>query len=155
LFLVTEGLVNQKLADIFPLISLKLDDVSALRVVHNTSVATEVLLDFLQNGLEIKFFVQTLDSRDTLTTIALLHTDVDVATCLATLGVGDIIRKRISDLEVDKIGHTTEKEYLLKERNAKYIMWSETIGPSKFHLWRFLAAGFHSNSKYKIKLNAQ
>lgn len=77
----------------------------------------------LQNQFQIQFFIQALNSCYTLASVALLHSYVNVASSFAscgndgadmssmpdkpTLSITKVIRKRISYLKVDKIGHTT------------------------------------------------
>jgi hypothetical protein len=82
-------LVGEELLDIFALITLKLDHLSHFAIDHDGAIAscsresvptsarkksmprTELLLDHLQDLLLVEFLWQTLDSRQSLTTIAL------------------------------------------------------------------------------------
>jgi len=64
-------LVDQEFLHIFPLITLQLDHLAHLGVVDNGAIASEFLLDDLENLLLIKFLGKTLDCRQSLTTIAL------------------------------------------------------------------------------------
>jgi len=71
-------LVGEELLDIFALITLKLDHLSHLSIDDDGAIASELLLDDLEDLLLIKFLGETLDSRQSLTTIALLNTNVYV-----------------------------------------------------------------------------
>jgi len=69
---------DQELLNIFTLITLKLDHLAHLTIRNNRAIASEFLLDDLEDLLLIKLLGETLDSCQCLTTIALLNTDVDV-----------------------------------------------------------------------------
>jgi len=71
-------LVGEKLLNILTLISLKLNHLSHLSIDDNSAIASELLLDNLEDLLLIEFLGQTLNSRQRLTTIALLNTNVDI-----------------------------------------------------------------------------
>jgi len=74
--LQTLFLVCEELLDILALISLKLDHLSHLRIDNNGAIASELLLNDLEDFLLIEFLGETLDSSQRLTTIALLNTNV-------------------------------------------------------------------------------
>jgi len=76
--LETLFLVGEKLLNILALISLELDHLSHLSVDDDGAIASEFLLDDLEDLLLVEFLGQTLNSRQSLTTIALLNTDVYV-----------------------------------------------------------------------------
>jgi len=78
-------LVGEELLDIFALITLKLDHLSHLSIDDDGAIASELLLDDLEDLLLIKFLRETLDSRQSLTTIALLNTNVYVILRLLSL----------------------------------------------------------------------
>jgi len=69
---------DQELLNIFALITLKLDHLTHLTVCNNRAIASEFLLNDLENLLLVKLLGETLDSCQCLTTIALLDTNVDV-----------------------------------------------------------------------------
>jgi len=71
-------LVGEELLNILALISLKLNHLSHLSINDDGAIASELLLDDLEDLLLIEFFGETLDSSQSLTTIALLNTDVYV-----------------------------------------------------------------------------
>jgi hypothetical protein len=72
------ALVLQELVHILALIPLKLDHVAEFVVFDDGSIASELLLDDLEDLLRIEFLGKALDSGQGLTTIALLDTDVYV-----------------------------------------------------------------------------
>jgi len=76
--LETLFLVGEKLLYIFALITLKLDHLSHLTINDNGAIASELLLDDLEDLFLIEFLWKTLDSGQSLTTIALLDTNVYV-----------------------------------------------------------------------------
>jgi len=69
---------DQKLLNIFALITLKLNHLTHLTVRDDCAIASELLLDDLEDLLLVKLLWETLDRSQSLTTIALLDTDVDV-----------------------------------------------------------------------------
>jgi len=71
-------LVGEKLLDILALISLELDYLPHLSVDDDGAIASKFFLDDLEDLFLIKFFGETLNSRQSLTTIALLNTNVYV-----------------------------------------------------------------------------
>ena len=82
---------DQKLLNIFSLISLKLDDFSHLTIGYDGTIAGELLLDHLEDLLLIEFLGQTLDCSQSLATIALLNSDMDVILTLLFLGSSLIV----------------------------------------------------------------
>jgi len=71
-------LVSEELLYILALIALKLDHLSHLAVNNNGAIASELLLDDLEDLLLVEFLGETLDSRQSLATIALLNANVYV-----------------------------------------------------------------------------
>jgi len=67
-------LVNQEFLDIFALISLELNHLAHLRVVDDGAIASELLLDNLENFLLVKFLWKTLDCSQGFPTIAFCYT---------------------------------------------------------------------------------
>lgn len=71
-------LVGEEFLDIFTLITLELDHLAHLAVDNDGAIASKLLLDDLEDLLLIKFLGKALNSRQSLTTIALLNTNVYV-----------------------------------------------------------------------------
>jgi len=71
-------LVSEELLYILALIALKLDHLSHLAVNNNSAITSELLLDDLEDLLLVEFLGETLDSRQSLATIALLNANVYV-----------------------------------------------------------------------------
>jgi len=89
--LQTLFLVGKKLLDILALIALELDHLAHLRVVDDGAIASELLLDDLEDLLLVELLRQALDRRQGLTTIALLNPYMDVILrllCFAGVLVG-------------------------------------------------------------------
>jgi hypothetical protein len=82
-------LVGQKFLNSLALVTLELDDLAHLRVGHDGAIASELLLNDLQNLLAVKFGGNTLHCSQGLTSIALLDTDVDVF--LSLLGFSGVL----------------------------------------------------------------
>lgn len=78
-------LVGQEFLDILTLISLQLNHLTHLGVGNNGAIAGELLLDDLQNLLLVKLLWKTLNSGQSLTTIALLNPNMDVILRLFSL----------------------------------------------------------------------
>jgi len=76
---------HQELLDILALVSLQLNHLAHLTVVDNGAIASELLLDDLEDLLLIEFLRQTLNSCQSLTTIALLNPYMDVILRLLSL----------------------------------------------------------------------
>lgn len=62
---------DQELLNIFALISLQLNHLTHLTVVDDCAIASELLLDHLQDLLLVEFLRQALDCGQSLATIAL------------------------------------------------------------------------------------
>jgi len=69
-------LVGEELLHILTLISLKLNHLSHLSVDDDSAIASEFLFDDLEDLLLIELLGEALDSGQSLTTIALLNTNV-------------------------------------------------------------------------------
>jgi hypothetical protein len=78
-------LVGQELLNIFPLVSLQLNHITHLSVGDDGAIASELLLDHLQDLLLIELLGKTLDRSQGLTTIALLNPYMDVILRLFSL----------------------------------------------------------------------
>jgi hypothetical protein len=75
-------LVNEEFLDILALVSLQLDYFTHFRVVDDGAIASELLLDDLEDLLLIKFLRKTLNGRQGFTSISLLDTNMDIVLCL-------------------------------------------------------------------------
>lgn len=64
-------LVREELLNILALIALELDDLTHLRVRYDGAIASELLLDHLEDLLLVELLRQTLDSSQGLATVAL------------------------------------------------------------------------------------
>ncbi|QSS53988.1 hypothetical protein I7I53_01417 [Histoplasma capsulatum var. duboisii H88] len=71
-------LIDQKFLDILALIPLELDHLAHLTVVDDGAIASELLLNDLEDFLLIELFRETLDSGQGLATIALLDPYMDI-----------------------------------------------------------------------------
>lgn len=71
-------LINQKFLDILALIPLELDHLAHLTVVDDGAIASELLLNDLEDLLLVELFRETLNSCQSLTTIALLNPYMDI-----------------------------------------------------------------------------
>jgi len=84
-------LVGEELLDILALISLKLNHLPHLSIDDDGAIASELLLNDLKDFLLVKLLGKTLDSGQSLSTIALLNTNVYVILrllCLSRVLVG-------------------------------------------------------------------
>lgn len=64
-------LVGKEFLYILALISLELDDLAHVRIVHDGAIASELLLDDLEDLLLVELLRQTLDSGQGFATVAL------------------------------------------------------------------------------------
>jgi len=104
-------LIDEEILYSIALVTLELDDVARLFVIHDGSIASELLLDDLQNLLQIKLGRNAFDCGQRLATITLLNAYMDVGLRGALDSLRGIlilgIRKGIKRLEVlDLCGHT-------------------------------------------------
>jgi len=104
-------LVDEEVFHGIALVALELDDLSGARVGDNGAIASELLLDDLENLLEIKLRRNALDRGQGFASIALLDANVDVLSFGLCTSVSRVlvlrIREGIERLEVlDIRGHT-------------------------------------------------
>jgi len=78
-------LVDQEFLNILTLITLKLDHLAHLRVVDDGAIASEFLLDHLEDLLLVKLLGKALNSCQSLATITLLDAYMDVVLRLLSL----------------------------------------------------------------------
>ena len=69
-------LVHQEVTHVRSLISLKLNNLSVLLILHNGTVACKTPLPRLQDQLQIQVGRQSLNGSDTLSTVSLLNTNM-------------------------------------------------------------------------------
>ena len=77
---------DQEFLNIFSLITLELNDLSHLTIGYDGTIAGELLLDHLEDLLLIELLGESLNRGQSLTTISLLDSDVDVILPLLFLG---------------------------------------------------------------------
>jgi len=73
-----DPLFSEEVGDLDPLITLKLDDLTHLLVVNESTVASKFLLECFKELLGIVLLGQTLQSGQRLPPVSLLDADVDV-----------------------------------------------------------------------------
>jgi len=101
-------LVGQEVLNILALVSLQLDHLSHLGVCDDGAIAGKLLLDDFENLLLVELLGQSLDGGQSLTTITLLNTNMDVVLLSGLYFSSSIIslRERIEGLEIlDVRGH--------------------------------------------------
>lgn len=94
LILLDEAGLNEELGDVLALIALELDYLAQLLVLHHIPIATEVLLQVLEDLVVAEIFLQPLNCSQTLLPIPLLDPYMHVLLvprCIRVLRV----RKRI------------------------------------------------------------
>ena len=69
-------LVHQEVTHVRSLVSLKLDNLAVLLILHDGTVACKTLLPRLQDQLQIQIGRQSLNGRDTLSAVSLLNTNM-------------------------------------------------------------------------------
>ena len=74
----TNFLIDQKVFDIGPLISAQLNNFSYFQVFLHGSVATEILFESLTYSLHIQVVSETGNRCDTLSSVSLLDTNMDL-----------------------------------------------------------------------------
>ncbi len=77
---VGESLLEQKLLDVLAPVSLKLDNLSGLFVIDDSSIATPALHKLSVYPLKVQLGVETLHCCHGLAAVALLNANVDVTT---------------------------------------------------------------------------
>jgi len=116
---------GQELLNILALVALKLDHLSHLSVNDDGAIASEFLLDDLEDLLLIEFLWETLDSCQSLATISLLDTDMDVV--LGLLGLSCIfigLREGVERFQIlDSGAHKSECAGSLLGWVCGYVCW--------------------------------
>lgn len=105
-------LIGQEGANIVALVTLQLDDVADLFVVHDGAIASEFLLDHFEDLFEVEFGGDTGNGGQGFTTITLLDADMNLVLGRLGLGFGRgsfvlRVRERIKSLQVLDTGHTS------------------------------------------------
>lgn len=78
IFSVTNFLIDQEVLDVCSLISGQLNDISYFGILLNGPVTTKVLFECLANSFRVQVVRQTSDGGDTLSSVTLLHSDVNL-----------------------------------------------------------------------------
>jgi hypothetical protein len=78
IFGMTNFLVTQKGLDVCSLISRQLNNFTRFFILLDGTVTTEILFESLANAFHIQIVRQTRNRSDTLSTITLLHSDVNL-----------------------------------------------------------------------------
>ena len=96
---------RQKSTNLHPLISLKLEHLPVLRMLHNSSIAGELLLANPHDLLEVVLLGQSLHGGEGLPSVPLLDPDVDdgVLHTLAIALVG--VSEGVEGDQVLNVGH--------------------------------------------------
>jgi hypothetical protein len=76
LLLVDATLGGQESRDFGTLIALELNDRSQFLILHESSVASEILLEDLEHALLVKVLGQSLDGGQSLASVTLLDTNI-------------------------------------------------------------------------------
>jgi len=100
-------LVDQEFLDGLALVTLKLDDLSHFGIRHDGAIASELLLDYLQDLLVVKFSWESLNRSQRLAAIALLDTNMDIFLFLLRSFSGIFVGfgEGVIGLEVFDVGH--------------------------------------------------
>ena len=98
---MADFLVHQKGLDVCSLVSRKLNDFPYFLVLLDGTVATEILLECLANSLNVEIVGQAGDSRDTLASVSLLDTDVNLFFGVSS-GVVSGVLKGVCKIENNK-----------------------------------------------------
>jgi len=106
-------LVGEEFLNILALISLKLDHLSHLSINDDGAIASKFLFDDLEDLLLIKFLGKTLNSGQSLTTIALLNTNVNVI--LRLLGLSCVFVR---------FGEGVKRSQIFDARHRRYFWFS-------------------------------
>ena len=78
LVLPNKASLNEEVRNVLALITLKLDNLSKLLVMHNIAIAAELFLQVFQDLLIAELFPQPLHCRQTLLPIPLLYADMHI-----------------------------------------------------------------------------
>jgi len=109
-------LVGEEVLHSIALITLELNDVACLLVVHDGSIASKLLLDDLENFLEVELGRDPFDCGQSLTTITLLDTNMDIRLlsglvssiyCILILGIREGIKRPKVLNGIRSCGHTS------------------------------------------------
>ena len=82
--LTKSDVFDERLRDLCTLVALKLDDLTFF-VIDEGAVACILLLEVLEELLRVVLVRYALDGRQSLTTITLLNTNMDVFRCTSRL----------------------------------------------------------------------
>jgi hypothetical protein len=77
-FTVADFLINKKILHIRSLVSRKLNDFADFVVILYGTVTAKILFESLANSLDIQIIRQSCYGRDTLSSVSLLNTNMDL-----------------------------------------------------------------------------
>ena len=77
-FAVANFLVHKEGFHICSLVTRQLNNLPRILVLLDSTVATEILLESFANSFDVQVIRQSSDSRDTFSSVALLHTNVNL-----------------------------------------------------------------------------
>jgi len=99
-----DAFLDEEVADLCALITLKLDNLASFLVIDKGTIAGEFLLECLQEFLGIIFGWQSLQSGQSLPSVSLLNTNVDVVLLRTNVLVASkrisLVSKRIEGVEI-------------------------------------------------------
>ncbi|KAK8507334.1 hypothetical protein V6N12_072602 [Hibiscus sabdariffa] len=73
--------INKEVCNLLPLITLQLDEFAELLVLHNITVAAELLFETLEDLVGTKILFQTLNCCQAFLTVPLLDSDMNIIFC--------------------------------------------------------------------------
>ena len=107
-----EPAADEQLADVLPLLTLKLQDLAILRVIHHGAVTCKLLLGHLDDLLEVVLVTQSLHRGQGLPAVPLLDPDVH-QTILNRLVISfGGVSERVEGFEFLDVGHCSLGQYL-------------------------------------------
>ena len=112
LVLLHQTAADEQLADVLPLIALKLQNLSILRVIHHGPVTGKLLLGHLDDLLEVVLVTQALHSGQGLPAVPLLDPDVNQTILNRFVISFGGVSEGIEGFEVLDVGHGSQGQYL-------------------------------------------
>jgi len=100
LILLDEICIGEEESDLVPLVSLQLDDLAVLGMLHDRAVAGELLLAHPHDLLQVVLVGQPLHGGEGLPAVPLLDPDVDDGVLNAVSVALVSVQERIESLEV-------------------------------------------------------
>nr|ACU13196.1 unknown [Glycine max] len=81
LVLPNKASMNEEVRNVLALITLELDNLAKLLVMHNIAIAAELFLEVFEDLLVAELFLQPLHCGQTLLPIPLLYADMHILFC--------------------------------------------------------------------------